>query len=230
MKISAIIPSAGLGKRMDGIKKPYIELEGKPILAHTLEIFQHCQSVNNILVVTAKGDEEYCAVDVIKTYSIDKVTDIVAGGETRQDSVFNALQKLSSNTDMVIVHDAVRPFFTEAMIIESIEQASKYGSAVVAVPVKDTIKEADKDGIVQRTLDRQKLWAIQTPQTFKYDLIFQAHLKARDNGIQATDDASLIEQMGLKVKLIMGSYENIKITTPEDIIIAEAILKSKEKK
>jgi len=230
MKISAIIPAAGLGRRMGNIKKPYMELAGKPILAHTLEIFQRCKSVNNILVVTAKGDEEHCAVDVIESYSMDKVTDIVVGGNTRQESVFNALQKLPSNTDIVVIHDAVRPFFTEAMIIESIEQADKYGSAVVAVPVKDTIKEADKDGIVQKTLDRQKLWAIQTPQTFKYNLISQAYLKAKENGTQATDDASLIEQMGLKVKLIMGNYENIKITTPEDLIIAEAILKSKEKK
>jgi 2-C-methyl-D-erythritol 4-phosphate cytidylyltransferase len=230
MKVSSIIPAAGLGTRMGGIKKPYIELAGKPILAHILSVFQQCCSVDNILVVTAKGDEEHCARDIIKYYAIDKVTDVVTGGDTRQESVFNALQKLSSDTDIVVIHDAVRPFFTEGMILESIEQANYYGSAIVAVPVKDTIKEASEDGIVLKTLDRRKLWAIQTPQTFRYELIIQAHLQAKDNGIQATDDASLVEQMGFEVKLIMGSYENIKITTPDDLIVAEAILKSKAKK
>jgi 2-C-methyl-D-erythritol 4-phosphate cytidylyltransferase len=116
------------------------------------------------------------------------------------------------------------------MIVESIKQAEKHGSAIVAIPVKDTIKEANKDSIVQKTLDRSNLWAIQTPQTFRYDIIIKAHLKAKEDGIQATDDAFLVEQMGLKVKIIMGGYENIKITTPEDLIIAEAILKLKEKK
>jgi 2-C-methyl-D-erythritol 4-phosphate cytidylyltransferase len=230
MKVSAIIPSAGLGTRMGGIKKPYIEIAGKPILTYTLKIFQQCQYVDKILVVTAKGDEERCSNEIINYYAIDKVTDIIAGGNTRQESVFNALQNLSSNTDIVVIHDAVRPFLTEAMIVESIKQAEKHGSAIVAIPVKDTIKEANKDSIVQKTLDRSNLWAIQTPQTFRYDIIIKAHLKAKEDGIQATDDAFLVEQMGLKVKIIMGGYENIKITTPEDLIIAEAILKLKEKK
>lgn len=228
MKISAIIPSAGLGSRMGGVKKPYIELFGKPILVHTLEVFQKCKSIDNILIVTAKGDEERCAIDVIKAYSINKATDIVVGGNTRQESVFNALKKLSSDNDIVVIHDAVRPLFAESMILESIEQAKQNGSAIIAVPVKDTIKEANEDNFVFKTLDRRKLWAIQTPQTFRYEIIMQAHIKARENGILATDDASLVEKMGLKVKLIMGSYENIKITTPDDLVIAESILKLKK--
>jgi 2-C-methyl-D-erythritol 4-phosphate cytidylyltransferase len=227
MQVSAIIPAAGSGARMGGIKKPYMDLAGKPILAHTLTIFQQCPLVNSIVVVTAKDDEARCVQDVVTAYGIDKSLSIVAGGDTRQESVFNALQELSSNTDVVVIHDAVRPFVTEEMILQSIDNANQYGSAIVAVPVKDTIKESDDDGFVMKTLDRYRLWAIQTPQTFKYDLIMKAHLYARDNSIQATDDAFLIEQIGHKVKLIMGSYENIKITTPEDIVIAKAILESR---
>ena len=227
MRISAIIPAAGLGTRMGGIKKPYMDIAGKPILAYTLVAFQRCPFIDNIFIVTAKGDESRCIQDVVKIYSIDKPFSIVTGGDTRQESVYNALKDLSSNTDIVVIHDAVRPLLTEEMIIQSIDNANLYGSAIVAVPVKDTIKESDDDGFVTKTLDRRKLWAIQTPQTFKYDLIMKAHLYARDNNIQATDDAFLVEQIGYKVKLIMGSYENIKITTPEDIIMAKAILESK---
>jgi len=212
---------------MGGIKKPYMELSGKPILAYALGAFQRCSFIDSIVVVTAKGDESRCIHDVVRIYGIDKPLSVVTGGDTRQESVFNALQELSSNTDVVVIHDAVRPFVTEDMILKSIDGANQYGSAIMAVPVKDTIKESDDDGFVWKTLDRRKLWAIQTPQTFKYDLIMKAHLYARENNIQATDDAYLVEQIGHKVKLIMGSYENIKITTPEDISIAKTILESR---
>jgi len=225
MQVSAIIPAAGHGRRMGNTKKPYMNLAGKPILAHTLTVFQRCSSVSKILVVVAEGDEQKCAQDVITSYGIDKVVSIVTGGETRQESVFNALQNLPSDTDMVVIHDAVRPFVTEEMILNTLDCASQWGSAVLAVPVKDTIKEADDENLVVNTLDRQRLWAIQTPQTFKYGIILQAHLHARKNRIQTTDDASLVEQLGdHRVKLVMGSYENIKITTPGDLIIARAIL------
>lgn len=226
MKVSAIIPAAGLGTRMGGIKKPYMDIAGKPILAYTLVAFQRCPFIDTIIIVTARGDESRCFQD-IKTYGIGKSFSVVAGGDTRQESVFNALRELPSNTDIVVIHDAVRPLVTEDMIIQSIDGAKHYGSAIVAVPVKDTIKESDDDGFVVKTLDRRKLWAIQTPQTFKYDLIMKAHLYAQDNNIQATDDAFLVEQMGQKVKLIMGSYENIKITTPDDLAVAKAILESR---
>jgi len=225
--ISAIIPSAGFGTRMGNVKKPYIELAGKPILAHTLEKFQQCQSVNNIIIVTAKGDEQRCANEIIESFNISKVIDIIAGGNTRQESVFNAIQKLIPDTDIVVIHDAVRPFLTEKMIIESIENASLYGSAIIAVPVKDTIKEANENKLVLKTLDRQKLWMIQTPQAFKYDIIKQAHIQAKNRNIQATDDASLVEFIGLDVKLVMGSYDNIKITTPDDLVVAKTILGTK---
>ena len=227
MQVSAIILAAGRGMRMGGIKKPYIDLAGKPILAYTLMVFQRCLSIDKILVVVVEGDEQKCVRDIIAPYGIDKAIQVVAGGETRQISVFNGLQALASDTDMVVIHDGVRLFVTEDMIKNTLESAGKWGAATVAVPVKDTIKKADSESFVVRTLNRQRLWAIQTPQTFKYDLIFQSHLYARENDIQVTDDASLIEQLGNhRVKLVMGSYENIKLTTSGDIAIARAILES----
>lgn len=228
MQLSVIIPAAGLGRRMGDIKKPYLDLAGKPILAHTLMVFQRCPLVDKIVVVAAPGDEQACAQNVITPYGIGKADQVAAGGETRQESVFNGLQMVSADTDMVMVHDCARPFVTEDMIQNTLDAASECGAATVAVPVKDTIKEADDDGFVVNTLDRQRLWSIQTPQTFKYDLLLRAHLQAREKNIQATDDASLIEELGGHVvKLVMGDYQNIKITTPGDITIARAILESR---
>ena len=230
MQVSAIIPAAGLGKRMGGIKKPYLDLAGKPILAYTLSVFQQCSLVDDVRVVVAQGDEQDCIRDIIVPYGIHKADGVVTGGRTRQESVFNGLRRVTPNTDMVIVHDCARPFITERMIQDTLEAASKWGAATVAVPVKDTIKEVDDDIFVVRTLDRQKLWSIQTPQSFKYDLLLQAHLYARENEIHVTDDASLIEQLEThQVKLVMGTSENIKITTSGDLAIARAILESGRK-
>lgn len=227
LRVATIIPAAGLGKRMGGVKKPYLYLAGKPILAHTLMVFQQHPLIDKILVAAAAGDEKNCIQNVIIPYEIDKVYKVIAGGKTRQESVFNGLISLPSDTDMVIIHDCVRPFIRGDMIEKTLESAAKWGAATVAVSVKDTIKEADDDNFVIRTLNRQRLWSIQTPQAFKYDLILQAHLYARENHIQVTDDASLIEQLGIhRVKIVIGSDENIKITTPGDLAIAEAILKA----
>jgi len=228
MRVSVIIPAAGSGRRMGGIKKPYLELVGKPILTHSLMVFQQCPLVDEIVVVVASGDEQDCIRSAINPYSIEKVHQVVAGGKTRQESVFNGLRSLSSDTAMVIVHDCARPFVTEEMIRDTLEAASKWGAATVAVPVKNTIKEADDESFVTKTLNRHRLWTIQTPQTFKYDLLLRAHLYACENNIHVTDDASLIEELGNhRVKLVMGSSENIKITTPGDLAIASAILESK---
>jgi len=228
MQLSVIIPAAGLGRRMGDIKKPYLDLAGKPILAHTLMVFQRCTLVNEIVVVAAPGDEQACVKNVIIPYGIDKADQVVAGGETRQESVFNGLRSVSAGTDMVMVHDCARPFVTEDMIQNTLDAANKCGATTVAVPVKDTIKEADDDSFVVNTLDRRRLWSIQTPQAFRYDLLLRAHLHARENNIQVTDDASLIEELGEHpVKLIMGDYQNIKITTPGDLTVAMAILESR---
>ena len=210
---------------MGDIKKPYLDLVGRPILAHSLVVFQQCPLVDEIVVVVASGDEQDCIRSVIEPYGIEKVQRVIAGGETRQESVFNGLQNLASDTDMVIVHDCARPFVTEDMIRDTLEAASKWGAATVAMPVKDTIKEADDESFVTKTLNRYRLWTIQTPQTFRYDLLLQAHLHARRNNIHVTDDASLIEELGNhRVKLVMGAAENMKVTTPGDLAIASAIL------
>ena len=229
MQVSAIILAAGRGARMGGLeKKLYLDLAGRPILAHTLMVFQQCPLVDKILVVAAEGDEQNCVRDVVIPYGIDKADQVVTGGETRQESVFNGLQKLGARAScphLVVIHDGARPFVTEEMIENTLESASKWGAATVAVPVKDTIKEADDESFVVKTLNRQRLWAIQTPQAFRYDFILQAHLYARENHIQVTDDASLIEQLGThQVKLVMGAYENLKLTSPSDLVTARAIL------
>lgn len=214
---------------MGNVKKPYISLIGKPILAHTLLIFQNCSLVNEIVVVVAAGDEQTCIQDIIAPYGIDKANKVVEGGNTRQESVLNGLQVVNSDTDMVIVHDCARPFVTDSMIRDVLEAASQWGASTVAIPVKNTIKEADDEAFVVNTVDRRRLWSIQTPQGFKYKSLLQAHFHARKNKINVTDDASLIEEMGEhRVKLVMGTSENIKITTPGDIAIAEAILESRE--
>lgn len=229
MKVSTIIPSAGYGERMGGVKKPYILLDGKPILSHTLKVFQKCPLINDISIVVAAGDEQKC-LDEVLSYGNEKVSQVIAGGSTRQESVFNGLKSLSPDTDLVIIHDCVRPFITNEIISASLDSAVRWGAAIVAVPVKDTIKESDDNLFVSNTLNRQRLWSIQTPQVFKYEIIFHAHLLARERNIQATDDASLVEMLGnCKVRLVMGNYENIKITTPFDLIVASAILKTKSK-
>jgi 2-C-methyl-D-erythritol 4-phosphate cytidylyltransferase len=225
MKISAVIPAAGSGARMGSdIKKPYLKIGSKPILAHTLQVFEKSFLVDDIFVVVSDEDIKRCKDEVINPYNFHKVADVLAGGTTRQASVFNGIQRTSDDTDIVIIHDGVRPFITEKIIETSVESAYQWGAAVVAVPVKDTIKVADNDNFVSSTPDRSQLWAIQTPQVFRREILIKAHLYAQERNIDATDDAALVEKLGYKVKLVMGSYRNIKITTPEDLVIAKAFI------
>jgi len=205
------------------IKKPYLKIGSKPILAHTLQVFEKSFLMDDIFVVVSAEDIKHCKDEVINPYNFHKVADVLAGGKTRQASVFNGLQRTSDDTDIIIVHDGVRPFITEKIIEASVESAYQWGAAVVAVPVKDTIKVADNDNFVSSTPDRSQLWAIQTPQVFRREILIKAHLYAQEQNIDATDDAALVEKLGYKVKLVMGSYRNIKITTPEDLVIAEAL-------
>ena len=206
-------------------KKPYLELLGRPILTHTIGVFDRSAVVDTIFVIVDETDGDVCQSVVIEPYDFQKVAAVVPGGETRQDSVFNGLRVLPDDTDFVVVHDGVRPFVTDEMIFTCLEAAADWGAAVVAVPVKDTIKITDGNGFVVDTPDRSQLWAIQTPQIFRRDLLLEAHRYARRKQIQLTDDAALIEQLGLKVKCVMGSYDNLKITTPEDLIVAEVLMR-----
>ena len=222
-KVVAIIPAAGTGQRMGaGISKQFLHLNNKPILAHTLTVFEECVFVDSIIVAVHPAEIEYCRKEIVERFKLKKVTGIIEGGEERQDSVRNALYSACKSYDIAVIHDSVRPFVSQLIIKRSIDAAEKNGASVVCVPVKDTIKEVS-EGYVIRTFDRKRLWAVQTPQTFKMEIIKTAHDRALKNSIKTTDDASLVEMMGYKVKIVEGSYDNIKITTPEDLIIGEAI-------
>ncbi|MFA5073823.1 MAG: 2-C-methyl-D-erythritol 4-phosphate cytidylyltransferase [Nitrospirota bacterium] len=224
--VTVLIPAAGMGKRMGKtIAKQFLQLGDKPLLAHTLLAFQRASEIDEIIPILPQEDMETCLHDVIEHYHITKVKTLVVGGKERQDSVANGLQKLKKGNSLVMVHDGVRPFVTLDMIRESIELAKKGANVVVGVPIKDTIKEVDTSGIIRRTLERSRLWAIQTPQTFPVNVLKEAYEKSHQQKFYATDDAALVERAGGTVRVIMGSYDNIKITTPEDLLLAEEILR-----
>jgi 2-C-methyl-D-erythritol 4-phosphate cytidylyltransferase len=227
MRVVAVIPAAGVGKRMGtGINKPFLHIGNKPILAQTLLRFEYSTNVSEVYVVVSKSEEIRCREDIVKKYNLKKVTKIVIGGVERHDSVRNGLNAIESKCDIVMIHDGIRPFITTQLIDECISKTLQYNASVVATPIKETVKAISPDGEIIETLDRNKLWLAQTPQTFKYDIIKRAYENASQNNICGTDDSSLVELLGVKVKIIVGSYENIKITTPEDLIIAEALLKN----
>ena len=205
------------------VKKPYLNLGDKPILVHTIGVFDRNPVIDTISVIVDDADLEFCQSRVIAPNAFHKVGDLVGGGLTRQASVFNGLQSLPTDVDCVVVHDGVRPFVTDEVIFACIEAADEWGAAVAAVPVKDTVKVASADGFIVDTPDREKLWAVQTPQAFRASVLADAHAMAQRKGVTATDDAMLVEQLGFKVKLVSGSESNLKITTPEDLIFAEAL-------
>jgi 2-C-methyl-D-erythritol 4-phosphate cytidylyltransferase len=222
MKVSAIIPAAGMGIRMgSSIPKQFILLDGKPILHHTLSILDQCSIVNEIILVVAEKEIENARKEVENFYP--KVSKVIVGGKERQDSVYNGLQNLDSKVDIVMVHDGVRPFVSETLIRESIEAARNFGAAITAIPVNDTVKKVNKEGVVESTLDRNGLWRIQTPQTFQVSLLREAFAKARTDNFYGTDEGSLIEYLGRDVKVVPGSELNIKITQSEDLVLGEQI-------
>lgn len=223
--VSAVIPAAGMGSRMErDMNKIFIIMENRPILAHTLEAFQECDEVDEIILVAKHEELEYLRTSFLQEYPFSKVRGIVAGGETRQDSVYNGLMSVDPACDIVLIHDGARPFVQKQLILDSILGVIEYGACVVGVPVKDTIKVIDQEKKIRYTPQRKTLWSVQTPQSFIYEFIVDAHLRAQDESIEATDDSSLVEQLGYPVHMVMGSYSNIKITTPEDLKFAKAIL------
>ncbi len=226
MKIVALIAAAGKGKRMNArISKPFIYISGKPILAYTIEKFEKCKIIDKIYLIVSPEEKEMCYKNIILRYNFSKVKELVDGGETRQDSVYNGIKALDKDTDIVVIHDGARPLVEETIIRDSIEKAQKYGAAIAVIPIKDTVKKSENDFFINKTLNREKIWRAQTPQTFKYDIILTAHHQAFKDKYLVTDDAAIVERYGHKVKLIIGSKENIKITTPFDIIMAEIFLK-----
>ncbi len=226
MKVSAVVPAAGIGSRMGMERdKPYIILGDKPVLAHTLIALNTSPIIDEIILIVRPRYIKYCNDEIVKHYCLKKIKDIVQGGKTRALSVYNGLKKVSRGSDLVLIHDGVRPFIRLEIISRVINEASKFGAAVAAVPERSTVKEVLKGGVVHSTLKREFLWEVQTPQVFKRELIISAYDRAKGSGIEATDDSSLVEALGHKVKVVMGSYDNIKITTQEDLVIAQAILR-----
>ncbi|HHU68846.1 MAG TPA: 2-C-methyl-D-erythritol 4-phosphate cytidylyltransferase [Thermoanaerobacterales bacterium] len=224
METAAVIPIAGKGRRMGTqTSKQFLKLKNKPVIVHTVEAFLGVKEINQIILVADEKEMQFCREEIINKYGFGDVI-LVPGGEKRQDSVYNGLRFCKPQTDFVIIHDGVRPLISKKLIIDVLNNACVYGACCAAVPVKDTIKIIDKGHYIVSTPDRDILWAAQTPQAFKYDLIMEAHERARASGFIGTDDASLVEKMGEKVKIIEGSYENIKITTPDDLKFAELIL------
>ncbi len=226
---TAIVLAAGKGSRMNtGINKQYINILGKPIIAHTLDVFNKCDEIQNIILVAAEDEKDLCA-NIIAEYKYNKVRAVVAGGRERQESVYNGLTQLDSNCKIVLIHDGARPLVKSSTISVGVEACKKHGAVSVGVPSKDTIKIVTEQQIVNYTPNRKNIWITQTPQIFKAEIIKRAHKTARENAVNATDDALLVEYMGYNVKMIEADYENIKITTPEDLIIAEIILSKRQK-
>ena len=228
-KYAAIVLAAGSGKRMNSkVHKQYLIIQDRPVLYYSLKAFED-SAVDEIVLVVGKGEEEFCRKEIVDKYGISKVKAIVEGGKERYHSVFEGL-KQTSDADYVLIHDGARPFVNQDIIRRCMQEVQKYQACVVGMPVKDTIKIADEEGYGKQTPDRKNVWMIQTPQTFSYVLIYEAYeemLKTEDTAI--TDDAMVLERIkGKKSKLIEGSYRNIKITTPEDLLIANVYLQHPE--
>ena len=228
-KYAAIVLAAGSGKRMNSqVHKQYLIIQDRPVLYYSLKEFQD-SAVDEIVLVVGKGEEEFCRKEIVDKYGISKVKAIVEGGKERYHSVFEGL-KQTSDADYVLIHDGARPFVNQKIIRRCMLEVPEYQACVVGMPVKDTIKIADEGGYAKQTPDRKNVWMIQTPQTFSYALIYEAYeemLKTEDTAI--TDDAMVLERIkGKKSKLIEGSYRNIKITTPEDLLIANVYLQHPE--
>lgn len=231
-KIAAICLAAGQGKRMESkVQKQYLLIEDKPVLYYALKAFQD-SVVEDVVLVVGAGEEEYCKTEIVDKYAFDKVKAIVVGGKERYHSVFEGLQAVK-NADYVLIHDGARPFLTQEIINRCIEGAIEYKACVAGMPVKDTIKLADNDQNIESTPERSRVWLIQTPQAFEYSLIKEAYTmlieqekQGKPTTIPVTDDAMVVEYfLKQKVHLVCGSYENIKITTPEDMRIAEVFVR-----
>lgn len=229
MNVAAIVPSAGSGVRLRSrTQKPYIKLDGKPILARTLTALSENKDITEIWVAVGRGKLIKARKEIIEKYKIKKAR-LVAGGRERRDSVYNGLRRVSKGVDYVLIHDGIRPFIKAGLIDAVLKESYRSGAAILAVPVKPTLKIAGKRGFVNDTPDRKCFWEAQTPQVFKRELIEKAYKSAIKKNIRATDDSMLVERLGVKPKIVMGSYANIKITTKEDLELARVFLKNKKR-
>lgn len=226
MSVSAIIPAAGTGERM-GLKKQFIELLGRPLIYYTLLPFEESELIDDVILVVGIDDTDRIK-KLIEQSGFKKVKKIIIGGKERQDSVYNGIKAISSSCKYVLIHDGARPLVTREIISSVATEVNLHKAVVVGIPSKDTVKSVSDEGFIKETLDRGSVWLIQTPQIFSYDIIKKAYERAFKIGYIATDDSRLVERLGQKVKIVKGSYENIKVTTPEDIVFAEAILRKRQ--
>jgi 2-C-methyl-D-erythritol 4-phosphate cytidylyltransferase len=231
-KTIAVIPGAGLGVRMGGDRaKQFLDLCGMPLLAVTLKPFQECRAVDGIVVVAPPPDVGYCREEVVRKFEFSKVMAVVPGGIRRQDSVRMGLEAVDSRCGRVVIHDGARPLITTAFLDHVLEVAGMRASVITGLPAKETVKAVSPNHEVVATYDRSRTWLIQTPQVFPYRELMQAHLAAlKENRGEATDDALLMERLGLPVRVIEGTEENIKITTPLDLELARMILETRSKR
>jgi 2-C-methyl-D-erythritol 4-phosphate cytidylyltransferase len=228
MKTAAIIPAGGSGKRMQGsLSKQYLLLNGIPVLVHTLKVFQRSPMVHDIFLVVPPGDIELVKQTIIQKHGISKVRQVLPGGKERQNSVKNGLDAVGDEYDIVVIHDGVRPFISEELLHLAILEASREAAVTLGVPVKDTVKVVGQDGEIMETVSRDHLWLTQTPQAFKREVIIKAYRLAFMDHYTGTDDAGLVERIGVPVKMVHGSYENIKITTKDDLLLAERFMKNR---
>jgi 2-C-methyl-D-erythritol 4-phosphate cytidylyltransferase len=232
MRVAAIIPAAGTGRRMQkNTPKQYLTLGGKPILANTLAVFEQMPEITEITVVAQPAALDFCQKKVITPFGFKKVLRLVPGGKERQDSVYNALKVLhrQNDWDLILVHDGVRPFVTPEEVRRVLRAAWEHGAAILALPAQDTVKKVNREGRIQTTLNRQDIWLAQTPQAFHAPIIWRAFVEAYGREFYGTDEASLVEALGLPVTVEPGSPFNIKVTTPEDLVLAEAIHQLRER-
>jgi 2-C-methyl-D-erythritol 4-phosphate cytidylyltransferase len=204
--------------------KQFLPLGACPLIVHSLRTIQAVQAIREILLMVPAGTESDWWETIVDTYEITKVAQVLPGGSTRQDSVSNGLKHVASGTDIVVIHDGVRPFATQGMFESCIQTATEVGGAIIAMKVHDTTKRVSEDGVIKETVDRNGLWAAQTPQAFRYDALVAALDRAHTDHIQMTDEAALVERLGYTVKVCDGSSENLKITTPQDLALAEVFL------
>ncbi|MEQ8197290.1 MAG: 2-C-methyl-D-erythritol 4-phosphate cytidylyltransferase [Clostridiaceae bacterium] len=223
-KVAAVIVAGGKGKRMaSAISKQFIQIKDKPILFYTLSRFLKNKNIDEVVLVLPEDEIDYCKINIIDKYNLN-VQKVIPGGKERSDSVYNGLRALETDTDIVLIHDGARPLVSDIVINDGIRYAELYGAAACGVTPKDTVKVVDKDGFSCKTPDRSTLVAVQTPQSFNYGMILKAHECVRKEGIPVTDDTMVAELYGERVFLYQGDYRNIKITTPEDLIIAENLI------
>ena len=224
-RVAAIIPAAGEGRRMGGtVPKQFLQIGGREILARTLEVFEACVAIDDVWVVVTAEQCIACQSTIVERYGFRKIRGVIAGGTTRQESVWRGLQQVKEAVDLVVVHDGVRPFVTELLLQQTLDHANRYGAAIAAVPLKDTLKRVSTAGTVEATVPRERLWRVQTPQAFQHALLRRAFQHAWRQSLQATDEAGLIEALGHPVQIVPSYEHNIKITTPDDLVFCEIFL------